>query len=196
MFLGTELYHWCLMGAYQELSTWMEHSESQFLWRFIFVNGPPVVLLFARRKSACLVGLTFGLDVSSREQSFITLLNRWCNIGGSQIPHLSAGKSRQWALPVNRPHSGPVHLNKIPRFRVQALFWGLVIFRVIISSPGTLRVYWFYVGLTYGCGSIDAAWGEFTLTIYSVKTTLNEKNMMDMVICILYCILQIRVLKL
>lgn len=58
---------------------------------------PPVVLSFAHRKCACLLGLTFGLDVSSREQSFPSLLNRCCNVDKSQIRHLSACKVGLWA---------------------------------------------------------------------------------------------------
>lgn len=77
-----------LNGSLRVAFTWIKRSLRPFFaWM-----GPPVALSFARRKCACLLGLTFRLDVSSREQSFPSLLNRCRNTDKSQIPHLSACK--------------------------------------------------------------------------------------------------------
>lgn len=72
-----------------------------------------------------------------------------------------AARSLSWLLSfcqLTQTSRRPAQLNKTPRFRVRLYCEG---FRVIISSPGSLWVYWFYVGLTSRYGSITAFWRGF-----------------------------------
>lgn len=149
-----------LMGAF----TWMKRSfRLFFLWMV-----PPVVLSFAHWKCARLKGLTFGLDVSSREQSFPSPLNRCCNIDKSQIPHLPACKiGLRAGCSVPKQDCLSCHLRQTscqPLLSIDG-WWSSEIPRDPSQhfrnrhSQDLLII----VGIPHHCGSIAAAWIEFTL---------------------------------
>lgn len=157
---------WVLNGSLMGAFTWMKHSFRPF---FFLWMEPPVVLSFACRKCARLLGLTFGLDASSREQSFPSLLNRCCNIDKSQIPHLSACKVGLWgrcSVPkldclschLTQTSCWPLQLNKTLSFSVLLYIDGCWPSQIPRGQHLRTRQ---SQDLLIHCGSRAAGWIEF-----------------------------------